>query len=98
VTRWRQFIAVRGDASRLLEGVSNITSSDLSNIVIIRGDGEYFPEFNGADWAAMCAPRGATDIALDDIRPILDLLISEAPLAATDAPREDIETFLRGVG
>ena len=96
--RFRQFIAVKGNALRLLEEVAVITVVDRSNTVILQGDGDYFPEFRGADWAAMCAPRKGADIALDDIRPILAVLIREAPLAITDATRDEVETFMRGVG
>ncbi len=89
MTRWRQFIAVRGNALRVLESASNISATDQSNTVVVRGHGDYFPEIHGPDWAAMCAPLDHTEIALDDIRPYLDLLMRDAPIAVTDAPIDE---------
>ena len=98
-TRWRQFIVVRGGALRLLECVSNIAiQNPANNTVVIRGGGGYFPEFRGSGWAAVCAPCTGFDVELSDLRPILEMLIREAPLALTDAARDEVEKFMRGAG
>jgi hypothetical protein len=99
LTRWRQFIIARGHTLRLLERTSNIAiQNPANNTVVIRGGGAYFPEFRGSGWAAMCAPCTDTDIPLDDVRPILEMLIREAPLAVTDAARDEVEKFVHGAG
>lgn len=99
VTRWRQFIVARGYALRLLERASDIAiQNPANNTVVIRGSGAHFPEFRGSGWAAMCAPCTGIDVELDDIRPILEMLIREAPLAVTDATRDEVKKFMHGAG
>lgn len=95
--RWLQAIVVRGNALRRLLAVTSLTVSDQNNTLALRGVGNYFPKMEGLDWAAMCAPLPVIDGPMpDDIRPILDMLISESPLVTSDAPREEVEAFMRG--
>ena len=95
-TRWLQAIVVRGNALRRLLAATSLTVSDQSNTLALRGVGSYFPGMEGLDWAATCAPLEDTDSPLSDIRPIVDMLVRESLLVTSDAPREEVEAFMRG--
>jgi hypothetical protein len=99
VALWRQAIAVRGDSLRFLEAFSNVACArrdPTADTLILRGDGPWFPEMRGLSWAATCTQRQSDDVSLDDISPILRALLDATPIPISDAPREDIATWLRG--
>jgi hypothetical protein len=94
---WRQAIGVRGNALQLLESVSNVSRRNPeANTLILQGEGAWFPQMSGPSWAAICGERKPDATPLSDLTPILRLLLDEAPLATSDAPRGDVEAWLRG--
>jgi hypothetical protein len=94
-TKYLQVIVVRGNALRRLRQVTNLTVSDSSNTIVMRGVGGRFPEIQGIDWAAGGSQR-EPETGLSDIRPVLEFLIAESVLLTTDAPRAEVEAWLRG--
>jgi hypothetical protein len=94
--RWRQQIWVTGQSLRRLIASTNLKVSGARESVLISGVGRYFPEMEGADWIAGCCELKESDAGLSDIRPLLDALISESSLIATDAPRHEFAAFMRG--
>jgi hypothetical protein len=93
--RWLQAIVVRGNALRRLLSATNLTISDRSNSLTIRGVGRYFPKMEGLDWAATCTPLRDADSPLSDLCSILDMLIRESVLITTDANRDAVAAFIR---
>jgi hypothetical protein len=93
--KWQQFILVEERSLQRLIRCANLHVSDPNNAVVLRGIGEYFPAMEGPDWAAGCFPLREPETGLDDMRSVLDALISVSFLITTYAPRRDVEVFMR---
>jgi hypothetical protein len=94
---WRQYFLVGGDSLRLVTDISNVCLRDPAkhNTLILKGDGPYFPPMHGTSWAARCAPRLENDVVASDLTPLLRVLLDATLTPLSDAPREEIEAWLR---
>jgi hypothetical protein len=96
-TKFLQVIVVGGAALRRLQSATDIEVKDpRNNTIVMRGVGDYFPMVEGLDWAAGCGPHEAGNpTGLSDLRGILRFLMDRSLILTTDAPRAEIEAWLR---
>ena len=105
---WRQYIGVRGKARELVESASpNLLSArnvdgepvgtdPTKDMLILFGCGAWFPAVEGSSWAAICDESGADDYTLNDITPVLWLLLANELMPRSDASPAEVASWLKG--